>query len=116
MADRQRSVDIFQYNPKCKLFVGNIDAAGVGITLTASSSVAFLELPWNPGKLRQAIDRVHRIGQKFCVNVYYLFAMNTIMQKNAKLIDFKQRVLDGVLDGKETEDIDLIYELMKEFE
>jgi SWI/SNF-related matrix-associated actin-dependent regulator of chromatin subfamily A-like protein 1 len=114
--DRQTAVDKFQFDTSCKLFIGNIDAAGVGLTLTAASSVAFLELPWGPGKLKQAIDRVHRIGQKLCVNVYYLFAINTIMQRTAKLIDVKQRTIDAVLDGIETEDADLIYELMKEFE
>jgi SWI/SNF-related matrix-associated actin-dependent regulator of chromatin subfamily A-like protein 1 len=116
MANRQKAVDKFQFDPNCKLFIGNIDAAGVGITLTAASSVAFLELPWGPGKLKQAIDRIHRIGQQFCVNVYYLFAINTIMQSNARLIDQKQKTIDAVLDGVETEDINLIYELMKEFE
>jgi SWI/SNF-related matrix-associated actin-dependent regulator 1 of chromatin subfamily A len=105
----------FQENPKIRLFVGNIKAGGVGITLTAASNVAFLELPWTPGALKQAIDRLHRFGQKFCVNVHYLFAVNTIMEKFAKLIDTKQKTIEAVMDGTEPETDTLLYELMKEF-
>ena len=115
MKDRQRAVDVFQHNPKVKLFIGNIQAAGVGITLTAASNVVFLELPWTPGALVQAIDRVHRIGQKDSVNVYYLFAVNTIMEKIANLIDRKQKILAEVLDGKKLDSGSLLSELMNEY-
>ena len=113
--ERQKAVDEFQNNPKVKLFVGNIQAAGVGITLTAASNVAFIELPWTPGALVQAEDRCHRIGQKDSVNVHYLLASNTIEEKIAHLLDKKRKVLDAVLDGKETETESLLSELMKEY-
>lgn len=114
-ADRDRSVEEFQYNPKIRVFVGNIQAAGVGLTLTAASNVAFLELPWTPGALVQAEDRCHRIGQKDSVTVHYLLAQGTIEERIAKLIDGKRKVLDAVLDGQQTEEKSLLYELMKEF-
>ena len=116
LTQKQKSVDEFQNNPEIVLFVGNIKAAGIAITLTAASSVAFLELPWTPGALAQAIDRVHRIGQKDSVNVYYLFAVNTIMEKIAHLIDTKKLVLDAVLDGIDTVPTNLLRELMKSYE
>ena len=111
--NRQKAVDLFQTNKNIKLFIGNIKAAGVGITLTASSNVGIIELPWTPGECSQAIDRVHRIGQKNSVNVYYLLANNTIEQKIAKLISKKQKVLHAVLEGQEIESSSLLSELIK---
>lgn len=96
----------FQSDPKIRLFVGNTKAAGVAITLTASSSVAFVELPWAPGEISQASDRCHRIGQKDAVTVYYLLAEDTMDETMAKILDEKREVLDAVLDGKEVSDED----------
>jgi len=114
MKNRNEAVVAFQNSKKIKLFVGNA-AAEVGITLTAASNVAVLEYPWAPGKLAQRIDRVHRITQKNAVGVYYLMALNTIEEKIATMLDSKQRVLDGLLDGKETLEVDLFSELINEY-
>lgn len=110
---RDEAVKAFQNDPAIKLFVGNIKAAGTGLTLTAASSVAFLELPWTPGELKQAEDRCHRIGQKNTVNVYYLLADQTIEGTIAGILDEKRAVLDAVLDGKEVEESSLLTELMR---
>lgn len=115
MTERQQSVDLFQNNPDIKLFVGNIKAAGIGITLTAASNVAFVELPWTPGDLVQAEDRCHRIGQKDSVTIHYLLADGTIENKIATLLDSKRKVLDAVLDGVETSQESLLSELIKSY-
>ena len=61
---RQKAVDDFQENEKIKVFVGNLKAAGVGITLTAAEAVIMNDLSFVPAEHAQAEDRSHRIGQK----------------------------------------------------
>jgi SNF2 family DNA or RNA helicase len=112
---KEEAKEQFQNNPDIRLFVGNIKAAGVGITLTAASNVAFIELPWTPGDLDQCIDRLHRIGQKDTVNVYYLLAEGTIEEKIAKIIDTKRQVFNAVLDGRITEQESLLTELINSY-
>lgn len=113
---RQKSIERFQKDDSVKLFVGNTKAAGEGITLTAASNVAFLELPWTPGALTQAEDRCHRIGQKDAVNVYYLLATGTIEEEIAELLDKKTKVLKSVLDGLDVENEILLTELIQKYE
>lgn len=69
---RRKYVRKFQDDFTVRAAVLSITAAGVGITLTASSTVIFAELHWTPAMLLQAEDRAHRIGQRSCVNVHYL--------------------------------------------
>lgn len=104
-ADRQKAVDSFQEDPKVLLFLGNLKAAGVGLTLTAASTTCFLELPWKPSELSQAEDRVHRIGQTSeSVEAYYLLSSGTIEGEIMELLIAKQKVIDAVIDGTINED------------
>lgn len=112
---RQSIVEQFQTDPNIRLFIGNTEAAGESITLTAASTVAFIELPLTPGSLAQAEDRVHRIGQKQAVQVCFLFAKETVDEKVANWLDRKRRMIDAVLDGVETPQENLINELIKNY-
>lgn len=94
---RQEIVDKFQNDKDIKVFVGNMQAAGVGITLTTASNVVFLELGWTAALHDQAEDRCHRIGQQDNVNVYYLLAENTIDERISALIESKREVIDEIL-------------------
>lgn len=111
---RQIVVEQFQNDEKIRLFVGNIKAAGIGITLTAASNVCFLELPWTPGEAEQAEDRCHRIGQKASsINIYYLIANGTIEEDIAEIISKKQKVLTAILDGEEVDQDSVLSALLK---
>lgn len=98
MIERQAAVDRFQKDPSCKLFIGSIMAAGVGITLTAAAHVVFAELDWVPGNVTQAEDRCHRIGQKESVLVQHLVLEGSLDATMARRIIAKQEVIDKALD------------------
>lgn len=95
---RQKVVEDFQNKPTCRVFIGNIQAAGVGITLTAASHVIFVEECPTPGVMSQAEDRCHRIGQKDFVLVQHLVLSGSIDARMAKILVAKQEVLDAALD------------------
>ena len=111
--NRDKAVQAFQNDPSARLFVGNIQAAGVGLTLTAASSVVFLELDWVVGRHLQAEDRCHRIGQKNTVNIYYLLAANTIEQEMMTILSKKAKVIQAVLDGGKEDDTTVFTELIE---
>lgn len=98
MHRRQEAVERFQADANCLLFVGNIQAAGVGLTLTAASNVVFAELDWVPGNVTQAEDRCHRIGQHDVVFVQHLVLDGSLDCKIAKTLVVKQEIIDQALD------------------
>ena len=94
--ERQEAVDRFQNDPRCNLIICNYKSAGVGLTLTASSRVAFIEFPWTFADCEQAEDRAHRIGQKDSVNCYYFLGRNTIDEDVWELIQTKKDIANDV--------------------
>jgi SWI/SNF-related matrix-associated actin-dependent regulator 1 of chromatin subfamily A len=95
--ERQNSVDQFQENPKVKVFVGNIKAAGVGITLTAAEAVIMNDLSFLPSDHAQAEDRAYRYGQKNNVLVYYPIFENTIEGIIYDILNNKKQVIATVM-------------------
>jgi SWI/SNF-related matrix-associated actin-dependent regulator of chromatin subfamily A-like protein 1 len=101
---RQESVDRFQNEDKIKIFIGNIKAAGVGITLTAADTVIMNDLSFVPADHSQAEDRAYRYGQKNSVLVYYPVFENTIEMTVYNILQKKKDIIDQVMgDGEYSE-------------
>jgi len=94
--DKQRSVDVFQENPKCRLFFGSITAA-VGYTVTAASRELFVELDWRASVVKQAEDRCARIGQQFSVLVQHLIFDSSLDALQVKTIVRKLEIEEQAL-------------------
>jgi SWI/SNF-related matrix-associated actin-dependent regulator 1 of chromatin subfamily A len=110
--ERQNSVDGFQENEKIKVFVGNIKAAGVGLTLTAAEAVIMNDLSFLPSDHSQAEDRAYRYGQKNNVLVYYPIFENTIEGVIYDILANKKQVISTVL-GDNQNTVDAAEEILK---
>ena len=108
---RQYAVDQFQENDKIKVFVGNLKAAGVGITLTAAEAVIMNDLSFVPSDHSQAEDRSYRYGQKSNVSVYYPIFENTIEGIIYDILKSKKNVFETVM-GDNLDKADFIEEVM----
>lgn len=108
-ANKQASVDAFQNNPDTMLIICSIKAAGVGLTLTASSNVAFIELAWTYADCCQCEDRAHRIGQKDNVTCYYLLGRGTIDQTVYSLIHRKKSIAAEIMNADDDIPTDEMY-------
>lgn len=98
---RQYSVDEFQTNDKVKVFVGNLKAAGVGITLTAAEAVIMNDLSFVPSDHAQAEDRAYRYGQKSNVSVFYPIFENTIEGVIYDILSQKKNIFETVMGDNE---------------
>ena len=113
---RQAQIKAFQSDPSLRIALLGITAAGVAVTLTASSTVWFAELFWTPALMIQAEDRCHRIGQQAQVHCLYFVARGTLDEILWKLIEKKFRDLGEFVEGKEKQKlvVDKIYFSEKE--
>jgi SWI/SNF-related matrix-associated actin-dependent regulator 1 of chromatin subfamily A len=110
--ERQHSVDNFQESDKVKVFVGNIKAAGVGLTLTAGEAVIMNDLSFLPSDHAQAEDRAYRYGQKNNVLVYYPIFENTIEGVIYDILNNKKQVIATVM-GDNLNSSDMAEEILK---
>lgn len=106
---KQAAVDAFQQRDEVQLIICSIKAAGVGLTLTASSNVGFVEFPWTYADCCQCEDRCHRIGQKDNVTCYYLLARNTIDHYLYSIIHDKKSIANQVVAANDNIPTDQLY-------
>ncbi len=109
---RQYAVDQFQENEKIKVFVGNLKAAGVGLTLTAAEVVIMNDLSFVPAEHAQAEDRAYRYGQKNNVLVYYPIFENTIEGVIYDILNNKKKVIGTVMGDELQESGDVVEEIL----
>lgn len=116
LAEKQAAVDAFQ-SGEANLIICSIKAAGVGLTLTASSNVAFVEFPWTYADCCQCEDRAHRIGQKNNVNCYYLIGRHTIDPVLYNIIHRKRSIANQIMASDDDIPTDELYfdELVNSF-
>ena len=99
-SNRQAIVNKFQSDDTLKVIVGTIGAMGTGLTLTAATTVIFVDEPWNKALFDQAVDRAHRIGQKNNITIYSIMCKDTIDERIHNLIYKKGAMSDAIIDGK----------------
>ncbi|XP_051003261.1 LOW QUALITY PROTEIN: DNA annealing helicase and endonuclease ZRANB3 [Acomys russatus] len=99
-SERIHLVNQFQKDPHTRVAILSIQAAGQGLTFTAASHVVFAELYWDPGHIKQAEDRAHRIGQCSSVNIHYLIANGTLDSLMWAMLNRKAQVTGSTLNGR----------------
>jgi SWI/SNF-related matrix-associated actin-dependent regulator 1 of chromatin subfamily A len=104
-AVRQQAVDQFQNDEKIRVFVGNLKAAGVGLTLTSAEVVIMNDLSFVPAEHSQAEDRAYRYGQKSNVLVYYPIFENTIEGAIYDILNKKKQIIKTVMGDQIQENI-----------
>ncbi|XP_078537933.1 DNA annealing helicase and endonuclease ZRANB3 isoform X2 [Lissotriton helveticus] len=98
-AERIHLVHQFQNDPDTRVAILSIQAAGQGLTFTAATHVVFAELYWDPGHIKQAEDRAHRIGQSCSVHIHYLIAKGTLDTLMWGMLNRKANVTSNALNG-----------------
>ncbi len=99
--DRKSVVERFQTDPDCKVLMMTLKTGGVGLNLTAADMVFIAEPWWNRAAEEQAINRLHRIGQKSTVFTFSIITRGTIEEKILHLQKVKAELFDNVIVGDE---------------
>lgn len=97
--DRAGEVDKFQNDKETKIFIGQLQTTGMGLTLTASDTAVFYSLSYNFADYEQAKARIHRIGQKNTCTYIHLITKNTIDEKVMEALSKKKNIADLVVDN-----------------
>ena len=96
--NRDEEINRFQNDPDCRVFVGQISAAGLGITLTAASTMVFYSLSYSMSDFEQAKARIHRVSQTEKCHYIYLIAKNTVDRKVLRALKNKQDLAKALVD------------------
>ena len=103
--NRDKAITKFQTDDNCLVFLATT-AMGMGVTLTAASNALFIERQWSPGIEEQMEDRVHRIGQKRGVIIWYMQIEDTIDERMSSVVEKKRGIITAILDEEQDESIE----------
>ncbi len=95
--NRGEQIHRFNNDPSCEVFLGSLQAVGLGVDLTAGSVVIHYDRWWNAARENQATDRVHRIGQTRGVQVFKLVTKGTFEERIDVLITKKAQLMEDVV-------------------
>jgi non-specific serine/threonine protein kinase len=99
--EREKAIERFQNDSKCRVFLISLKAGGVGLNLTAADYVYIVDPWWNPAVEQQAIDRTHRIGQTKNIFAYRMICTDTVEDKILKLQDRKRSLAKDLISDEE---------------
>lgn len=99
--DRQRMVEKFKDDSKCRVMIASTLAAGEGLNLQFCADAVMLERQWNPANEEQAEGRFHRFGQQNAVSITYMIASETIDEYFTELVESKRAIVASTMDNKE---------------
>lgn len=97
LKEKDKAINEFKNNPDIKVFIGNITAAGVGITLISACKLIFNNISYVPGDNSQMCDRIYRIGQTRDCDIYYQMFRDTQYEKMWNIVMRKQLIIDQVI-------------------
>lgn len=100
---RTQALQAFKDDPSIRIFLISLKSGGVGLNLTAASHVILVDPWWNPAVEEQAIDRVHRIGQKRDVTVKRLIVTDSVEERILELQKRKRNLVHDALSRSEEE-------------
>lgn len=95
-----KNIDKFQNDESHKVMLATTAKMGTGITLNRASYAIFIDAPWTAAQCEQCEDRIHRIGSKDPVFIYYLWARNTIDERVREIVETKEAMADYIIDDK----------------
>lgn len=118
--DREGTIRRFREDPKCRVFLGNIQAAGTGVDglQDVCSDVAFVELCGSPSDLDQGSSRLHRLGQQGCVTAHFLLAPGTVDMARLATLGGRDQNMSILIDGQddETGEMDSLVAMLKKLD
>lgn len=95
---KQVSIDTFKDDPTCRVFIGQVTAAGMGIDLSSSHNILFVESSWVPGEIDQAADRCSGYNQSEKVNVQFMVIQDSLEEHMLRTVIDKKQKIESIVE------------------